>query len=99
MIEHIQANAELVIQQLRPMSFDGFGYNAESVEWLEGYIERLRESGTFESEESRDRLASVFGSFLGECIVRCYGASWTQQDGSWCVTFSQGKGLRFRLPR
>jgi hypothetical protein len=36
----------LVIQQLRPLSFDGFGYNAESVGWLEGYIERLRESGT-----------------------------------------------------
>jgi hypothetical protein len=90
MIEHIQANAELVIQQLRPLSFDGFGYNAESVAWLEGYIERLRQSGTFETEETREGLVSVLGSFLGECIVRCYGGSWTQQDGLWCVGFGKG---------
>jgi hypothetical protein len=31
----------------------------------------------------------VFGSFLGECIVRCYGGTWKQHDGVWCVAFDE----------
>ena len=33
MLESIKANAEMTIQQLRPMSGIDFGYNRESVEW------------------------------------------------------------------
>ena len=87
MEEHIRANAEMVIQQLRPLSGIDFGYTRESVEWLEGYIERLRTSGQFESGDARNKLTSVFGSFLGECIVRCYGGNWKQHEGAWCVAF------------
>ena len=87
MEEHIRANAEMVIQQLRPLSDIDFGYTKESVEWLEGYIERLRTSGQFESGDARNKLTSVFGSFLGECIVRCYGGTWKQHEGVWCVAF------------
>ena len=88
MEEYIKANAELVIQQLRPLSGIDFGYTQESVEWLEGYIERLRASGEFENEETKNRLTSVFGSFLGECIARCYGGAWRQHEGVWCVAFN-----------
>ena len=88
MEEHIKANAEMVVQQLRPLSGIDFGYTQESVEWLEGYIERLRNSGELESVEMKGKLTSVFGSFLGECIVRCYGGAWTQHDGVWCVAFN-----------
>lgn len=87
MEEHIKANAEMVVQQLRPLSGIDFGYTQESVEWLEGYIERLRSSGEFESVEMKDKLTSVFGSFLGECIVRCYGGTWRQHEEGWTVAF------------
>ena len=87
MVEHIEANAEMTIQQLRPLSRMDFGYDRESVEWLENYIERLRRSGEFQAEATKDRLTSVFGSFLGECIIRCYGGVWTQREGVWCVAF------------
>jgi hypothetical protein len=87
MLEHIKANAEMTIQQLRPLSRTDFGYTRESVKWLEGYIERLRRSGKFAAEATKHKLTSVFGSFLGECIVRCYGGVWTQLDGGWCVAF------------
>jgi hypothetical protein len=88
MEEQIRANAEMVVQQLRPLSGIDFGYMIESVEWLEGYIERLRNSGEFENVETKNKLISVFGSFLGECIVRCYGGRWTQDgEGEWCVAF------------
>jgi hypothetical protein len=88
MEEQIKANAELVIQELRPLSGIDFGYTRESVEWLEGYIERLRNSGEFESDELKHNLTNMFGCFLGECIVRCYGGSWIQQEGTWCVAFN-----------
>jgi hypothetical protein len=89
MEEFIKANAEMVVQELGPLSGIDFGYTRESVEWLGGYIERLRNSGEFDSDQTRNKLTSVFGSFLGECIVRCYGGTWEQaDDGVWCVAFS-----------
>lgn len=88
MEENIRANAELVIRELRSLSGIDFGYTREAVEWLEGYIERLRHSGQFEDDEMKNKLTSVFGSFLGECIVRCYGGKWKQYDGIWGVAFA-----------
>ena len=86
----IRANAELVLQELRQLSGIDFGYTKESVEWLEGYIERLRNSGQFDDVETRNRLTSVFGCFLGECVIRCYGGEWKQHEGHWCVAFRDG---------
>lgn len=88
MEEHIRANAEMVVQNLGPISGIDFGYTEESVKWLEGYIDRLRNSGEFENAELRTKLTSVFGSFLGECIIRCYGGAWQQdEEGQWGVVF------------
>jgi len=98
MEENIRANAELVIQQVRSLSGSDVGYTQESVKWLEGYIERLRTSGAFESEDTKNKLTSVFGSFLGECIVRCYGGTWKQRDGVWCVAFDD-KNIAFPLAK
>jgi hypothetical protein len=91
MEERIRANAEMVVQTLRPLSGIDFGYTKESVKWLEGYIERLRNSGEFENVETRTKLISVFGSFLGECIVRCHGGAWKldEEAGVWCVAFAK----------
>src|SRR5438132_3406075 len=54
MHQRIKANAEMTIQQLRPLSRMDFGYTRESVEWLEGYIERLRQSGEFATNATKD---------------------------------------------
>ena len=86
MEENIKKNAELAIEQLRPLSQMDFGYNLSSVKWLEGYIERLRSSGELDDEAKRKGLSNVLGSFLGECIVRCYGGRWVKQDGMWGVS-------------
>ena len=95
MEERIRANAELVVQQTRSLSGIDFGYTEESVKWLEGYIERLRNSGEFENAEAKTKLISVFGSFLGECIVRCYGGAWKlHESGAWCVVLENG-GMAF----
>ena len=85
MEDNIKKNAQLAIEQLGSVSQMDFGYNLSSVKWLEGYIERLRSSGELENEAKRKGLFNVLGSFLGECIVRCYGGRWVKQDGIWGV--------------
>jgi hypothetical protein len=92
MEQQLRANAELVLRELREIAGADFGYTEESVKWLEGYIERLRESAEFEGPETKTRLISVFGSFLGECVIRCYGGTWKLHDeiGAWCVALKEG---------
>jgi hypothetical protein len=92
--EQIKANAELVIQELRPISGMDFGYDKKSVEWLEGHIERLRLSGAFQIEETKNKLAEMHGSFLGESIIQCYGGDWTLSNGFWGVQVNRYNLLR-----
>jgi len=89
--EMIRANAELVVSQLGPASgLEEFGYNAESVEWLDGFIERQRVRPEFAEAEDIERITQTLGSFLGECVVRCHGGEWREQEGSWAVDFGGG---------
>ena len=86
--EMIRANAELVVARLREASgMEGFGYNAESVAWLDGFIERQRVRPEFAGDEARERMSQTLGSFLGECVVRCHGGEWREVDGTWAVCF------------
>ena len=39
----------------------------------------------------KDKLVSVFGSYLGECLVHCYDGTWKEHvEGDWCVAFENG---------
>ena len=89
MEENIKKNAQMVIEQLRPISQIDFGYNRESVKWLEGYIERQRQRDKFQAETNRKKLTSTLGSFLGECIIHCYGGRWVNHDGCWGVAIGE----------
>jgi hypothetical protein len=86
MEDEIRANAELVIEQLRPLSGIEFGYNVESVAWVDGFIERQRNRSDLDKNTMND-LVNTLGSFLGECIIRCFGGSWYNKEGEWCVRF------------
>ena len=86
MEEMLKYNAELAVEQMRELSDVDFGYNAESVVWLEGYIERQRSRDDIK-QETINKLVSVLGSYLGECIIRCHGGKWENKDGQWCVCF------------
>ena len=82
----IKANAESVIAQLGPLSGMDFGYNVESVAWVDGFIENQRIRSDIDENEVQG-LVSTLGSFLGECIIRCYGGRWQNIKGEWCVSF------------
>ena len=84
--DKIKANAKLVIEQLSPLSGLEFGYNAESVAWVDGFIENQRIRSDIDKNVVNG-LVNTLGSFLGECIIRCYGGSWQNINGEWCIRF------------
>lgn len=88
--DSIRKNADMVVQTSRQISgIDGFGFNAESVAWIDGYIERLRVRPEFD-DAAIAKLCDVLGSFLGECVIACYGGQWQEVEGTWAVEFSPG---------
>lgn len=99
-LEKIRASAEMVVDDVGRLSGMGadFGYNRKSIEWVERYIERLRDSGQFSDQANTENLTAVFGSFLGECLVRNYGGEWRNEEGRWGVYFG-GKSAAFPFSR
>ncbi|MCK2215460.1 hypothetical protein MF672_016925 [Actinomadura sp. ATCC 31491] len=89
-LQWIQANVELAIEQLGPLADAGFGLNRESVEWVEGFIERQRARPGFDPERV-DGLVGVLGSFLGACVAAGAGGRWHCSDeGGWGVLLPDG---------
>lgn len=89
-LDLIKQNASLAIREIGPLSGIDFGLNRESVEWVEGYIERLRSHEDFGSNPT-GHLVSVLGSFLGECIIAKAGGEWHFDDEhGWGIVFPNG---------
>jgi hypothetical protein len=63
-------------------------YNEESVEYLDGYIARNRDTIREKTGGKYAGLVNAIGSFLGECIIANYGGEWKQSEaGAWGVYF------------
>jgi len=89
---HIQENAKLVVERFAAFSGLGerFGYNLESIEWLEGHIERQRKDPEFGPDPGL-RLISILGSYLGECIIHICGGQWRlNEELGWGVLLKDG---------
>ena len=80
----ILANAKMVQELAREQMGTDLAFDGESVEWLDGYIEEIREQYDV---AAKDRLISVFGFFFGEALIQSYGGEWQQYEGAWCVRF------------
>jgi hypothetical protein len=62
-------------------------YDQPSVEYLDDYIERGRDSfkGDYQG------LLNVIGAFLGEAIIASYGGHWHEHEpGVWGIRFENG---------
>ncbi|WP_433443281.1 hypothetical protein [Nonomuraea sp. CA-141351] len=89
-LQRIEANVSLAIDQLGPLSDVNFGLNQESVEWVEGFIERWRSRPDFDLEQVGG-LVGVLGSFLGACIADATGGGWHRSDDDgWGVLLPDG---------
>jgi hypothetical protein len=83
----IRANAEFVVSALGPQAGFPFGYDRRSVEWLDGYIERIR-TRNWTGEESNQLVANL-GSFLGEAILAGFGGAWACDAAGWHIRFDE----------
>ena len=62
-------------------------YDANSVKFIKGFIERNK--GSFEKEEYQGLINSL-GSFLGKCIIENYGGQWElNENGSVAIAFDK----------
>jgi hypothetical protein len=87
MEHHILANAELVREVARKQLGTAIQYDEAGVRWLDGYIDVLRESA---SEETKAKLPSTLGSFLGECIRQAHDGRWVQDpEHGWMVKINE----------
>ena len=88
--EKLRSNAALAVKTLGPHSdVAAFGFDRESVAWVEGYIERQRIRPDM-TDETKNGLISVLGSFLGECIIHLHGGQWRRDEIGWGVHFDGG---------
>jgi hypothetical protein len=83
--EKIKANSALVAREISPLVDFEFGFNARSVAWLDEFIENQihRPDWDYGTQES---LIDVLGSFLGECIISCFGGHWDRLEDQWCIS-------------
>jgi|AGTN01.2.fsa_nt_gi hypothetical protein len=84
--ELIRKNAELVVTQMQPFVDFPFGYTPDSVEFIEGFIERQRADAT---PELTNKLINTLGSFLGQAVIFCYGGEWRELNGDWAIAFDE----------
>ena len=94
-ISEIHRLARYVVQEFQPVSDIDFGFNAESVAWTEGFIERERSRRDL-SKGVPEGLVNTLGSFLGECIVAATGGKWewSEEERDWGIRFESG-GMAF----
>lgn len=84
--ELIRASAAFAVEEFGKLREGGFGLDAESVAWVEGFIERQRLR--LPPGEEPDGLITVIGSYLGEAIIAAAGGDWIEDDRG-------GLGIRF----
>lgn len=81
-LELIRANAEFVLKEARDNLGQNIGYDADGVQWLDGFIQRRHDGGAIDDPNG---LVNTLGSFLGECIAQTYNGSWRETEHGWAV--------------
>jgi hypothetical protein len=86
-MKELEDLAETVRSQLN------LDYDAKSMKFIEGFIERQRNN--FDSEQ-RTGLINSIGSFVGQCIIKNYGGHWqVDQDTQAVCVALDGKNKIF----
>jgi hypothetical protein len=71
--EEYRAAAENVVSQLHEDLGVVLNYDAASIEWLDGYINRIR---TQLKKDAYPGLVAALGAYLAETIIRTYDGVW-----------------------
>lgn len=81
-MKELEALAEKVKNELK------LDYDAKSVKFIEGFIERQRKNF---SREEHYGLVNTIGSFIGQCIIKNYGGYWQfdETEKTVCVALDE----------
>jgi hypothetical protein len=81
--------AERVMQTWSTWAGRKLAFDDSSVEWVDGYLARLREGRSLADADQRGMVLG-FGSFLGECLVQNLGGKWMQLGPGRVVVLPDG---------
>lgn len=81
----IEANVTSVRTRLEAISGVDFSFTPASIQWLDGYIERVRHAAP-----DKQALAQPIGSYFGETLRRVYGGKWVDSDGQPAIEIEPG---------
>lgn len=83
----LREDAQLVIDVLSEKEAIALDYSADSVSWLDAYIDEHREEL---NDGDKTVLQEKFGAYLGESIRRNYGGRWVKDsDDQWMIVFDE----------
>ena len=81
----LREDAELVIEVLSEKEDVQLDYSADSISWLDAYIDEHRAKL---DDGDKSVLREKLGAFLGESIRYNFGGRWVKDlDGSWMIVF------------
>jgi hypothetical protein len=97
-LDQIKQNAAFVRERFGPTSgIANFGCNSESMTYLDEFISR-QGAIVKQDAQSTDRFVSLFGSFLGECILTTYGGVWVVKDSGIHIEVNANGSVNFLRP-
>jgi hypothetical protein len=86
MEEQMKELAQKLISTLSEQLGVSLKYDRASVEWMDGYIARIRPSLEVSAIIG---LSNSIGAFLGECIIANHGGQWRETEETWGVYFDE----------
>lgn len=93
-LEQIKANVAFALQEFRELADKDVALDADSVAWVERFIESAR--GRYQGVDGGvpDGLVGLIGSYLGEAIIAETSGHWVQDDaGRLAVAFPNGEAV------
>lgn len=80
MSEHPREKAETIRKFARNYRKANIDFDRSGAEWLDGFIDWLRDE---EADLHNERRTFALGSFFGVCIIETVGGRWAVADGGW----------------
>jgi len=80
----IRLYASSLVKECQELTDFEFGYNEESLEWVDRFINQQQAQNHRTSELEMDMMAKI-GSFFGECIHKNYGGRWIKFENTWAI--------------
>lgn len=97
-LNQIKKNSTFVAERFGPVSeMKSFGCNADTFAYLDDFISRQSQTITKDAS-TKNRFISLFGSFLGECIISSYGGAWVEHIDGIQINIPSNEKIIIILP-